>query len=425
MSPTGDEIDTTRNPPPFADALRWWFKLGWISFGGPAGQIAIMHDELVERRRWLDEQGFLRALNYCMLLPGPEAQQLATYIGWRLHGVRGGIAAGVLFVLPSLLLLLLLSWLYVAYQHLPALAHVLDGLRPAVVAIIAAAAWRLGRKILKQPAQWAIAVAAFIALAWLRLPFPLLIGLAALAGWAFLRAPATSKPASIQKPSGFRWQTTLKLLAVCAALWLAGFLLLPAGTLRDMALFFSKAAFLTFGGAYAVLPYVDAAATQHYGWLQPGQMMDGLALGETTPGPLIIVVAFVGFVGGWNSAAGDPLALAIAGGLVATFFTFLPSFLLVLAGAPLIEASGRRTRFDAPLAGINAAVIGVIAHLALAFATHTFWRGGQLDVFNLLLAIAALLALVRFKLGVVPVMLLCALIGLLRGLLMSGQAMPG
>ncbi len=407
--------------PGFAEALRWWFKLGCISFGGPAGQIALMHDEMVERRRWIDEEGFVRALNYCMLLPGPEAQQLATYIGWRLHGVRGGVAAGALFILPSLLLFLLLSWAYVVWQHVPAVEHAMAGLRPVVVAIIAMAAWRLGRRMLKRPAHWTIAAGGFIGLAWLGLPFPLLVALAAAAGALLLRPGASRAPPPSSPRAGAPspWRLLPKALLACAFLWGMAFVLLPAGTLATMALFFTQAAFLTFGGAYAVLPYIDAAAVGRYGWLAPGQMLDGLALGETTPGPLIMIVTFVGFVGAWNLGEGD-LGMALAGGLVATLFTFIPSFLLVLAGAPLVEASGRHSRLDAPLAGIGAVVIGVIAHLAFRFGNSTFRPDGRFDPFALLLAVMALLAMARWRIGVLPLMVAGVLAGLARHLFSPG-----
>lgn len=406
--------------PGFGEALRWWFKLGWISFGGPAGQIALMHEELVERRRWIDEPRFVNALNYCMLLPGPEAQQLATYIGWTLHGMRGGVAAGVLFVLPSLLLLVLLSWVYVAFRHLPAVGDVMQGLRAAVVAIVIAALWRLAGSLLKRPLQWVIAVMALLALAWLKVPYPLLIALAALAGWLGLRSAAkdaharSGETASIPHHPNNVWRSAANVLATCLLLFLIAYVSLPAGTLREMALFFTRAAFLTFGGAYAVLPYVNAAAVQH-GWLAQGQMVDGLALGETTPGPLIMVVAFVGFVGAWQLHPDAPLAMGIAGALAATFFTFLPSLLLVLGGAPLIEATRRHDAFVAPLAGIQAAVIGVIAHLALMLGQATFVRDGQWDVFAIALAAIALWALRGMRLGAVTVIVLCALAGFLRG----------
>ena len=406
--------------PGFTEALRWWFKLGCISFGGPAGQIALMHDELVERRGWNDEEGFVRALNYCMLLPGPEAQQLATYIGWKLHGVRGGVAAGALFVLPALLLFLLLSWLYVAFQHVPAVGHAMEGLRPVVVAVIAMAAWRLGRRMLKRPAHWAIAAGGFAGLAWFHLPFPLLVALAALLGAGLLRPRGAREPVPPAAASRRKSSRLLPKTLIASALLAGGvYALLPDGLLPDMALFFTQAAFLTFGGAYAVLPYIDGAAVGRFGWLGPGQMLDGLALGETTPGPLIMIVTFVGFVGAWNLTGGDA-GMALAGGLVATVFTFIPSFLLVLAGAPLIEASGRHSRMEAPLAGIGAVVIGVIAHLALRFAEAAFWPDGRFDAFSVLLAVVALVAMARFRIGVVPLMLAGLLAGLARNLFAPG-----
>ena len=422
----------TQDPGPpaavsFGAALRWWLRLGCISFGGPAGQIAIMHDELVVRRRWISERRFLHALNYCMVLPGPEAQQLATYIGWLLHGTRGGIAAGVLFVLPSLLLLVALSWVYVAYGQLPAVAGVLYGLKPAVIALVLHAAWRIGRRALRDAALWAVAALAFVAITLAEAPFPLIILGAAALGWlggrlapgrfaappppvaaagagAALIDDATPPPAHA-RPSRARF---IRTLAVGLGLWVLAYGGLVAAfgsehTLARMGAFFTGAALLTFGGAYAVLPYVVQAAVLEYGWLSATQMMDGLALGETTPGPLIMVVAFVGFLG-----AGT------AGALTATFFTFLPSFLFILLGGPLVEATRADARLNAPLTAVTAAVVGVIASLALFFAGHVLWpASGTVDWAALLLTAGAALALVRYDAGIIWTLCACAALGLL------------
>ena len=427
----------------FREAFRFWLKLGFISFGGPAGQIAIMHTELVERRRWLSEGRFLHALNYCMLLPGPEAQQLATYIGWLMHRSAGGIVAGALFVLPSLLILVALSWVYLAFGHLAVVAGIFYGLKPAITAIVLHAAHRIGRRAIRNRWMFALAVAAFVAIFWGQVPFPAIVAVAALLGGLGARwRPAlfaADGPAPAQRPGGralidddtpkppharFSRAGLARVVAVGALLWCVPMALLVAmggwqGTLAQMALFFSKAALLTFGGAYAVLPYVYQGAVDQFGWLTGAQMMDGLALGETTPGPLIMVVAFVGFLGGWLQQVAGPGAPFLGGALAAvvvTFFTFLPSFLFILAGGPLIEATHGRLGFTAPLAAITAAVVGVIVNLALFFAWHVLWPEGLRGHFDLTagaLALAAGVALFRFKLGVMPVLGLCALAGLL------------
>ena len=375
------------NLPPAPVSLRnafwYWLKLGCVSFGGPAGQIAMMHAELVEKRRWISEQRFLHALNYCMLLPGPEATQLAIYIGWLMHRTRGALVAGLLFLLPSLLVLIVLSWLYMAYGHVAAIAGILYGIKPAVVAIVLAAAWRLGRRTLRSPGLIAIATGAFVAIAVLQLPFPLIVLAAALMGmaggrWlpAHFHAGATGHGGAARYGAALidddtptplhaqlKWPRLLGTAAVGLALafitWLG--LALRGGReqpLAQMGVFFSKAALLTFGGAYAVLPYLVQGAVDHYHWISSAQMMDGLALGETTPGPLIMIVAFIGFVGGWSHAlAGEHLWLAgVCGALVASWFTFLPSFIFILAGAPLVEASRGNLRLSAPLTAISAAV---------------------------------------------------------------------
>ena len=365
MACMNQTLEQTSAAPTLKEAFWYWLKLGFISFGGPAGQIAIMHHDLVENKRWISEKRFLHALNYCMVLPGPEAQQLATYIGWLMHRTYGGLIAGGLFVLPSLLILMLLSYIYMRFGDVPSVAGVLYGIKPAVVAIVLFAAYRIGARALKCKALWAIAVAAFIAIIVFKLPFPLIVLTAALIGYMVNRYQPTLFASSnghqaIEKNFGkaviddetptadhakFSFKTFIKTIMIGISIWLASMLFLGLhygwdATLTQMAWFFTKAALLTFGGAYAVLPYVFQGAVTHYAWLTPAQMMDGLALGETTPGPLIMVVAFVGFVGGWSQAAlADPLAAGIVAACVVTFFTFLPSFIFIFIGAPFIEST--------------------------------------------------------------------------------------
>ena len=436
--------DAAGGMPSRREAFAFWLKLGFVSFGGPAGQIALMHEELVERRRWISENRFLHALNYCMLLPGPEAQQLATYIGWLMHRTTGGLVAGGLFVLPSLLILVGLSWVYMAFGHVPAIAGLFYGIKPAVTALVVHAAWRVGSRTLRNAWLWGIAIAAFVAIFALQLPFPLIVLVAGLAGavggklaphrfksgGGHAAAAATAQPALIDDDSPtpaharFTWPRLCRVVAVFGTLWASAITALGAAfgwnaPLTQMAWFFTKAALLTFGGAYAVLPYVYQGGVDHYHWLTAAQMMDGLALGETTPGPLIMVVAFVGFVGGWTHATFGPDALAMAGAVAATvvtFFTFLPSFFFILLGGPFIESTHGNLRFTAPLTGITAAVVGVIANLAVFFALRVLWPqglAGRFDAWSLLIGIAAALALFRFKRGVIPVVLGAALAGLL------------
>ncbi|WP_235835292.1 chromate efflux transporter [Piscinibacter terrae] len=427
-----------------AEAFSYWLKLGFISFGGPAGQIAIMHEELVERRRWISENRFLHALNYCMVLPGPEAQQLATYIGWLMHRTWGGIVAGGLFVLPSLFILITLSWVYMAFGKLPAIAGLFYGIKPAVTALVVHAAWRVGSRALKNAWLWGIAAAAFVAIFALSLPFPLIVLAAGVIGYVGGRvAPDKFKtggghgqsakgfgPALIDDHTPtpphalFSWARLRKVLVVFLGLWAAAMAALVAvfgweGVLTQMGWFFTKAALLTFGGAYAVLPYVYQGAVDHYHWLTAAQMIDGLALGETTPGPLIMVVSFVGFVGGWTKAifGSDLLFLAgAAAATVVTFFTFLPSFFFILLGGPFIESTHGNLKFTAPLTGITAAVVGVIVNLAVFFAWHVLWpqgQGGRFEWPAAVIGLAAALALFRFKAGVIPVVLGSGVVGLL------------
>jgi chromate transporter len=432
----------------FAAALRFWLKLGFISFGGPAGQIAIMHRELVEERRWISEKRFLHALNYCMVLPGPEAQQLATYIGWLMHRTWGGVVAGALFVLPSLFILIALSWVYLRFGETTIVAGLFYGIKPAVTAIVVQAAHRIGSRTLKNGWLWGIAAASFVAIFALHLPFPLIIIGAALIGWLGGRyAPerfalggghggksSASGVAIIDDDTPvpdharFAWPRLTAVLLAGALLWLLPMALLWnqfgwQHTYTQMAWFFTKAALLTFGGAYAVLPYVYQGAVGHYGWLTPAQMIDGLALGETTPGPLIMVVAFVGFVGGYGQSLLGPGTSFASGALAAclvTWFTFLPSFIFIFSGGPLIESTRGSLKLTAPLTAITAAVVGVIVSLALFFAWHVFmpqgW-GGKIEWPAIVIAAAALAALLRYKRGVIEVIAASAVAGLLLRLL--------
>ena len=437
-----------------AEALRYWLKLGFISFGGPAGQIALMHEELVERRRWISENRFLHALNYCMVLPGPEAQQLATYIGWLMHRTWGGIVAGGLFVLPSLFILIALSWVYMAFGGLPVVAGIFFGIKPAVTALVVHAAYRVGSRALKNAWLWGIAAAAFVAIFTVNAPFPLIVLVAGLAGhFGGKYRPEKFKTGGHQGKAAkefgpaliddhmptpehalFSWRRFRAVLAAFAALWaiLLGALVAAfgwGGLLTQMGWFFTKAALLTFGGAYAVLPYVFQGAVDHYHWLTANQMIDGLALGETTPGPLIMVVSFVGFVGGWTHAIfGDGMLFlgGAAAATVVTIFTFLPSFLFILLGAPFIESTHGNLKFTAPLTGITAAVVGVIVNLAVFFAYHVLWPHGLTGRFewaSALIGLAAALCLFRLKLGVIPVVLGSGVAGLVYQLAASALAL--
>ncbi|MFZ9238411.1 MAG: chromate efflux transporter [Burkholderiaceae bacterium] len=434
---------TAPSPVSLSEAFRYWLRLGLISFGGPSGQIALMHDELVEKKRWISEQRFLHALNYCMLLPGPEAMQLATYIGWLMHRTVGGLMAGCLFVLPSLLILMTLSWVYLAFGDVPVVAGVLYGIKPAVVALVLAAAWRIGQRSLHNRWLLSVAVLACVLISVVQLPFPLVIGIAALIGAIGARyqphyfalqshhtAQTQTTTASLiddhmppPAHSAFNWRGLLRTVVLGVALGAAVLLVLNLAfgwrnPLVQMGWFFTKAALLSFGGAYAVLPYVYQGAVDHFGWLSASQMMDGLALGETTPGPLIMIVAFVGFVGGWSQEVFGPLALfwsGCAGALIATFFTFLPSFVFILAGAPIVEATRGHVRLGAVLSAISAAVVGVIVSLGALFAAQVFHLDLALtrwDWLAILIALAATVALLRFKLSAPRVLLACAITGL-------------
>jgi chromate transporter len=448
-----DSAEMPPQPITLREAFGYWFKLGFISFGGPAGQIAIMHHDLVEKKRWISERRYLHALNYCMLLPGPEAQQLATYIGWLMHRTWGGVIAGGLFVLPSLLILIGLSWIYLAFGHVPAVAGVLYGIKPAVTAIVLFAAYRIGTRALKNAPLWTIAALAFLAIFLLHLPFPVIVLSAAVLGaiggkWAPHYFTAGGGHGAANRACGpaliddhtptpeharFGWQRLGRVLAAGLILWAGalGWLCALYGwnaALTQMGWFFTKAALLTFGGAYAVLPYVYQGAVEHFQWLSPEQMIDGLALGETTPGPLIMVVSFVGFVAGWTEALFGPEQRFLAGAtaaFVVTYFTFLPSFLFILAGGPLVESTHGNLKFTAPLTGITAAVVGVILNLAAFFAYHVFWPdgfSGRFDYFSALIGAAALSVLLRYKVGVIGVIAACGAAGLVFTLVTAGPA---
>lgn len=431
-------------PTPYLTEAFWfWLKLGFISFGGPAGQIAMMHQELVEKKRWISEKRFLYALNYCMVLPGPEAQQLATYIGWLLHKKRGGLIAGCLFVLPSLLILIGLSWAYLRFGDLPQMTAILYSIKPTVVAIVMFAAYRIGKRVLKNSVLWSVAIAAFIAITVVKLPFPAIILGAGLLGhfaqryypkqFNFNNTHAVSTkqygaaviddntPAPAH--AKFSWAKFWQWLTTGTVIWLVAmsFLILTQGwqtTLTQMAWFFSKAAVLSFGGAYAVLPYVYQGAVEHYHWLTATQMIDGLALGEATPGPLIMVVAFVGFLGGWGQAMLGADSLFLSGVLTAsvvTFFTFFPSFLLIFIGAPLIESTHDNLKFTAPLNAITAAVVGVIMSLAVFFAHHVFvLNANQFDFLATGITLVALVMLLKWNFSIIKLVMLSAGFGLIK-----------
>lgn len=427
--------------PSFLQFFVYWLKLGFISFGGPAGQISMMHQELVEKRRWISEHRFLHALNYTMVLPGPEAQQLATYIGWLMFGVRGGIVAGVLFVLPSLFILSALTWIYLTYGDVPVVEGILYGIKPAVTAIVLFAAYRIGSKALSNNVLKVLAVLAFIAIYKFEIPFPYIVLSAALIGYLGAQfSPSTFTTGShhgegkdsygpalidddtpVPEHAKFKWSRLITFLVIGVSVGLVVMGLLSDETLRNMGEFFTKAALVTFGGAYAVLPYIYQGGVDQYAWLTSTQMMDGLALGETTPGPLIMVVAFVGFVGAWTKEIFGPDALLLAGfagASVATLFTFLPSFLFIFLGGPGIEATRGDLKFSAPLSAVTAAVVGVIINLAVFFAKNVLWpNGGDLDLIATVIGVAAFVALFRFKIGIMSVIAACAVIGLTLGLL--------
>lgn len=429
-----DGQDRHRHSPTFSEAFRFWLKLGFISFGGPTGQIAIMHAELVEKKKWIDESRFLHALNFCMLLPGPEAQQLAIYIGWLLHKTRGAIVAGALFVLPSIFILWALSYVYVVYGNVPWIAAIFYGLKPAVLAIVAAAVIRIGRTALRNAVMWAIAAAAFVAIYFFRVPFPIIIisaGIVGLIGGKILpqffsgavdlAIGSTSFPDNAVTPAHTRPSIAraLKLCAIAIVLWwlpvaVAGMCLGTQHTIFREGVFFSKAAMITFGGAYAVLPYVAQQAVENYHWLGPHQMLDGLGLAETTPGPLIMVLQFVGFLGAWNHPGNlPPLLAATLGALITTWTTFVPCFLWILLGAPYIERLRDVKQLTAALTTVTAAVVGVILNLAVWFGVHViFPPGADVDWFALIVFVVAFLGMLRWQWNIIAVILGSGLAGL-------------
>lgn len=430
--------------PSFGEAFRFWLKLGFISFGGPTGQIAIMQTELVERKKWISQARFLHALNFCMLLPGPEAQQLAIYIGWLLHKIRGGIVAGALFVIPSIFVLWTLSYIYAAFGNLPWIAAIFYGLKPAVTGIVLVAVIRIGRKALKNEVMWALAALAFVAIYFFKLPFPAIVLGAGVIGFLgglfwkskFETSSSHERSATLsvisdeqESPPHTRpnFARAVRVSIVCLILWLAPTIV--AGVLRGWdstlfkeGLFFSKAAVVTFGGAYAVLPYVAQQALFHYGWLKPGQMMDGLGLAETTPGPLIMVLQFVGFMGAWQHPEGlPPLLAATLGALLTTWATFTPCFLWIFVGGPHIEQLRGNDKLTSALSTITAAIVGVILNLAVWFALHVFFpSAGVIDWFAIALCAAAFVTMLRYKIDIIPIVIASGLLGLIYKMIFAG-----
>lgn len=431
--------------PSFAEAFRFWLKLGLISFGGPAGQIAIMQTELVERRRWISQSRFLHALNFCMLLPGPEAHQLAIYIGWLLHKTWGGIVAGALFVIPSMFVLWGLSLVYAAYGHVPWIAAIFYGLKPAVFAIVAFAVLRIGRKALRNPVMWSIAVGSFVGIFFFKVPFPIIILSAGIIGFVGGKlAPGSfAGDSGHDPPQGERELSVLdddgatpeharpslsravRVCLVCGLFWwlpilALGFSLGWHHTLFQEGIFFSKAAVVTFGGAYAVLPYVAQQAVEHYHWLAPGQMMDGLGLAETTPGPLIMVLQFVGFMGGWKQPMGlSPLLAATLGAFITTWATFVPCFLWIFLGGPHIEQLRGNSSITSTLSTVTAAVVGVVLNLAVWFAIHVlFPTPGLVDWFAVTVALIAFAGMVKWKWDVIPIVVGSGILGLIYKVLL-------
>jgi chromate transporter len=427
LRPPGEEGPRA---PTFEEALWFWLRLGCISFGGPAGQIAVMHRELVETRRWVSESQFLRGLNFCMFLPGPEAQQLATYLGWRLHGIRGGIAAGALFVLPSMFVMFGLSWLYVTNGDTRDIAAMLHGLQAAVIAVVFDAIMRIGSRSLRTAALWLLAAAAFVAIQFFGVSFVWIVAGAAMIGFCGhkllpgsfpaevgSRAVAPDDSAPLPPPQPASTVRALKVTAAGLALWCIPMLALVfflgwESTAVKQGLFFSKVALVTFGGAYAVLPYVAQQAVENFGWLTQGQMMTGLALAETTPGPLVMVLQFVGFLGSWEHPGRlEPMTAAIIGSLITTWVTFLPSFIFVLVGAPHVEHLGRRPALSAALTAITAAVVGVILTLAVTFASYALVPSGRFDWPLAIMTVVAFQILRSKGSSLIAVIIACAAAG--------------
>jgi chromate transporter len=432
--------------PSMAAALQIWLRVALLSFGGPAGQIAVMHRILVEEKRWISESRFLHALNYCMLLPGPEAQQLATYIGWLMHGTRGGIIAGGLFILPGVVAIMALSYVYAAWGHVPAVVALFFGLKAAVLAIVLEAVFRIGKRALKNSVMIGIAAVAFVGIFFFAVPFPIIIIGAAAIGFvasltgmtAFQVATGHAPPESLlgeTTPDHARATTaaSLRVAAVWLALWLIPVVAIiatlgPTSVFSQIAVFFSKMAVVTFGGAYAVLAYVAQQAVDTYGWLNPSEMLDGLGMAETTPGPLIMVLQFVGFMGAYrNPGALSPMLAGTLGGLLATWVTFTPCFLWIFLGAPYIEGLRGNKTLNAALSAITAAVVGVVLNLAIWFAIHSMFRQtvpihffpfafdapkpASVDPWAFALSVAAAIAIFRFKVGMIPTLAACCAAG--------------
>ena len=435
MNPQTASVLPDRNvAPSFREAFKFWLKLGFISFGGPTGQIAIMQTELVEKKRWISQSRFLHALNFCMLLPGPEAQQLAIYIGWLLHKTRGGIVAGAFFVIPSIFVLWILSFVYAAYGNIPWIAAIFYGLKPAVTAIVVVAVIRIGKKALTSSMMWILAALAFVAIYFFKVPFPAIVltaGVIGFAGGLFWKSKFQNSP----KQKGAREDAVIsdeqespehtrpsfargiRISLLWIALWLTPTIVVGAirgwdSTLFQEGLFFSKAAVVTFGGAYAVLPYVAQQALFHYGWLKPGQMMDGLGLAETTPGPLIMVLQFVGFMGAWQHPEGlPPVIAATIGALITTWATFTPCFLWIFLGGPHIEQLRGNAKLTSALTAITAAIVGVVLNLAVWFGLRVFLPNHVIDWFAVALCAAAFIAMWRYKIDIIPVVIGAGILG--------------
>jgi chromate transporter len=408
------------NKPTFREAMLYWLKLGFISFGGPAGQIAMMHRELVEKRKWISDEKFSHALSFCMLLPGPEAQQLATYNGWLMHGVKGGIVSGALFILPSIFILLAISYIYARFGDVREVSGILDGIKAVVVAIVIEAVWKIGKKAFKKNWHIAVAIASFISIYFLRVPFPLIVLCAAIIGLLIpnsdLKIPGSAESSANRKP----YSAIAKTFLACLALWLIPFLsiLFTLGWKSlpmKIYLFFSQAAFVTFGGAYSVLAYVNQYAVNQLGWITAQQAIDGFGLAETTPGPLIIVLQFIGFMAGWNNIDGfNPTSYAVLCALLTTFATFLPSFFFIFAFAPIIERFENNQKLKAALSGVTAAVVGVILNLALAFGFAVIYHNNQVSWFEFGLSALSLIVLFRFKVDVLWIVIGGGVLGLIK-----------
>lgn len=419
-----EDAETNLIKPSFSEALKFWLKIGFISFGGPAGQIALMHRELVDKRKWVSEENYLHALNFCMLLPGPEAQQLATYSGWRLHGIKGGIVAGLFFFLPSVFILLAISYIYAKFGHIAEVSAVLNGIKAVVVAIVLEAVWKIGKKAFKSWVHIAVAALAFVAIYFLHVPFPLIVLAAGIIGY-FTGSKRQNAEGRQENKLKLTMAGFLKPFAACFLIWLLPFMILFftlgwKSLPMKIYLFFTQAAFVTFGGAYSVLAYVNQVAVNQYGWITAQQAIDGFGLAETTPGPLIMVLQFIGFMAGWNNAGEFNQAwFAVLCALLTTFATFLPSFLFIFAFAPLVERFQGNEKLSAILQGVTTAVVGVILNLALTFGFAVIYHEKQLDIFAMIVSVISLIVLFRFKIDVLWVVLAGGTLGLLKAVFFS------